>query len=297
MPISADMKNAPLEGADAHFRVEGLQVGYGKTEIVHGVSMTVNRGDIAVIVGPNGAGKSTFIKGCMRLVTVFGGQVHLEGKALGDQSTEDLVRAGIGYVPQLNRVFPRLTIAENLELGGYRFRRQGRKGRKQFKEILESVVESVPQLQGRMNQRAGTLSGGEQTMLAVARGMMGQPSVLLLDEPSTALSPGASNMLWDYLERLKGTKVSIVIVEQRAREALAHADRGYVLIGGTIALQGTGEELLQLDLGALFLGAHRDEVSTIGAIRPTPDQKGQLSLETQVGKVGILGKFNRRRIS
>lgn len=235
-----------------HVEVEDLYAGYGKATIVQGVSVRVRGGQICAIVGPNGAGKSTLLKACFGLVRVFAGKISYLGSTVGQLATEDIARRGVSYIPQLNKIFPRLTVEENLQLGGYIRRRE-----RDFKAQLEIMLSSIPQLRSHLKQRAGTLSGGEQTMLAVARGVMSAPEVLLLDEPTAALSPMSTGQLWEYIERLKESGMAILLVEQRTRDALTHADWGYVLNGGKLAREGSGSELLQEDLGALFLGGQR----------------------------------------
>lgn len=241
--------------------VAALRAGYGKTEIVQDVSLYLDQGEIIAIVGPNGAGKSTLLKACFGLVRIFSGHVTVQGGSIDGFATEEIARRGVTYVPQVGKIFPRLTVNENLELGGYLQRKSA-----DYQLQLESVLESASVLKPKLKQRAGTLSGGEQTTLAIARGMMSKPRVLLLDEPSTALSPIATNQLWEYIGKLKLSGVAIMLVEQRTREALAHADRGYVLIGGKLAREGKAADLLLEDLGSLFLGAHRDGVGSTGGL-------------------------------
>ncbi len=248
-------------GSVPFLSAEGLRAGYGKNEIVQGVSFEVGGGEIIAVVGPNGAGKSTLLKACFGLIRIFGGHISVHGRSIDRFETEAIAREGVTYVPQVGKIFPRLTVAENLEIGGYLQRKSP-----DYHARLESVLENAKVLRPKLKQRAGTLSGGEQTTLAIARGMMSAPRVLLLDEPSTALSPIATNLLWDYILTLKETGVAIMLVEQRTREALAHADRGYVLIGGKLAREGQAAELLAEDLGSLFLGAHRDGVGTMGGL-------------------------------
>lgn len=247
--------------SDKYLKIVDLRAGYGKTEIVKNVSLHVGRGEIIAIVGPNGAGKSTLLKACFGLVRIFGGHMEVQGNSIDGLATEDIARRRVSYVPQVGKIFPRLTVDENLELGGYLQRKSP-----DYRGKLEAVLESASVLKPKLRQRAGTLSGGEQTTLAIARGMMSSPQVLLLDEPSTALSPIATGQLWEYITKLKTTGVAIMLVEQRTREALSHADRGYVLIGGQLARTGPASELLKEDLGALFLGAHRDGVGRMGGL-------------------------------
>lgn len=246
---------------DEFLRLTDLRAGYGKTEIVQSISLELGRGEIIAVVGPNGAGKSTLLKACFGLVRIFGGHIEVLGSSVDGLATEDIARRQVSYVPQVGKIFPRLTVDENLELGGYLQRKSAH-----YREQLEAVLDSASVLKPKLRQRAGTLSGGEQTTLAIARGMMAAPQVLLLDEPSTALSPIATGQLWEYISTLKSTGVAIMLVEQRTREALSHADRGYVLIGGRLARTGPASELLQEDLGALFLGAHRDGVGRTGGL-------------------------------
>jgi len=220
------------------FSVEGLTAGYGGPPIIENVSMTARRGAITAIVGPNGAGKSTLLKAVVGLIRPSTGRVFVEGKEVTGQSTEKLARRGIAYVPQVENVFPDLTVRENLDMGGY-VRKSG------VRERIEQLFVLFPDLKVSAHRRASTLSGGQRTMLALARGLMIDPAVLILDEPSVGLSPRFQAQVWERIEQIRETNVAIVIVEQNTRETLRHAQWAYVLVLGRNRLEGTGHDLLE----------------------------------------------------
>lgn len=220
------------------FRVEGLTAGYGGPPIIEDVSITARRGAITAIVGPNGAGKSTLLKAVAGLIRLTTGRVFVEGKEVTGQSTEKLVRRGIAYVPQVENVFPDLTVRENLDMGGYA-RKSG------VRERIDQLFTLFPDLKLSAHRRASTLSGGQRTMLALARGLMIDPAVLILDEPSVGLSPRFQVQVWERIEQIRATNVAIVIVEQNTRETLRHAQWAYVLVLGRNRLEGTGHDLLE----------------------------------------------------
>lgn len=220
------------------FRVQELTAGYGGPPIIENVSMTARRGAITAIVGPNGAGKSTLLKAVVGLIRPTTGRVFVEGKEVTGQSTEKLVRRGIAYVPQVENVFPDLTVRENLDMGGYA-RKSG------VRERIEQLFALFPDLKASSHRRASTLSGGQRTMLALARGLMIDPAVLILDEPSVGLSPRFQAQVWERIELIRSTNVAIVIVEQNTRETLRHAQWAYVLVLGRNRLEGSGHDLLE----------------------------------------------------
>ncbi|MEX1178802.1 MAG: ABC transporter ATP-binding protein [Nitriliruptor sp.] len=217
----------------------GLHAGYlPGINILNGCDLTLTDNEIVGIIGPNGAGKSTLVKALFGLVDVRDGQVTLRGDDITNLKAHQLVERGVGYVPQTNNIFPSLTIRENLEMG--LFLRPDR-----FKDRFASVVELFPLLGDRASSRAGTLSGGERQMVAMARALMMEPSVLLLDEPSAGLSPANQDEVFRRVRTIRDSGVSIVMVEQNARRCLQICDRGYVLDQGTNAYTGTGRELLE----------------------------------------------------
>jgi branched-chain amino acid transport system ATP-binding protein len=217
---------------------------------VDGVSFAVPARGITAVIGPNGAGKSTLVKALFGLIPVREGKVSLRGDDVTGLPAHELVRRGIGYVPQLSNVFPRLTVQENLRMGVYLS--PGR-----FAQRLDVVTELFPRLAEHRSTRAGSLSGGERQMLAMARALMPDPSVLLLDEPSAGLAPMLQDQVFDWIERVNRAGVSIVMVEQNARRCLQICHRGYVLDQGRNAYTAPGHELLhdpkvvELYLGAL----------------------------------------------
>ena len=218
-----------------------LSAGYGELEILHGVSMSVPSGGFVCVIGPNGAGKSTLLKAIYGLADRRGGSVRLavEGgeRELTGLPPHELTRLGLNYVPQIENVFPSLSVQENLEIGAV-----PTPGR--LAERLEAIFETFPVLRSRRRQRAGTLSGGERQMLALARALMPEPRLLLLDEPSAALAPAVVDQLFERLVEINSSGIAILMVEQNARRSLALSDYGYVLELGRNRYEGPGSELL-----------------------------------------------------
>ena len=206
--------------------------------ILNGCTMEVKQGELIGIIGPNGAGKSTFLKSLFGLVPVREGSVTLAGENITNLRADQLVKRGVGFVPQTNNVFPTLTIEENLEMGAYQ-------ASKNFKKQLAKIGDLFPVLIDRKNQRAGSLSGGERQMVAMARALMMDPQVLLLDEPSAGLSPARQDETFVRTRDINRTGVTVIMVEQNARRCLQICDRGYVLDQGTSAYTATGQELLK----------------------------------------------------
>jgi ABC-type branched-subunit amino acid transport system ATPase component len=232
---------APVETATvAALDVAGLTAGYGGAPIVESVSIRAHRGAITAIVGPNGAGKSTLLKAIAGVIRSSAGTVAVEGRDATGLPSEKLVRRGIAYVPQVANVFPQLTVQENLEMGGYS-RRHG------LHERAEELYQLFPDLKLAHRRHAETLSGGQRTMLAMARGLMVDPAVLLLDEPSAGLSPKFQTAVWERIEQVRATNVAVVVVEQNTRETLRHAQWAYVLVLGKNRLDGRGRDLLHND--------------------------------------------------
>ena len=232
-PDAAPVGTAAVAALD----VTGLTAGYGGPPIVENVSIRAHRGSITAIVGPNGAGKSTLLKAIAGVISAKAGTVMIEGRDATGLPSEKLVRRGIAYVPQVANVFPQLTVQENLEMGGYS-RRSG------LRERAEELYQLFPDLKLAHRRHAETLSGGQRTMLAMARGLMVDPSVLLLDEPSAGLSPKFQGAVWERIEQVRATNVAVVVVEQNTRETLRHAQWAYVLVLGQNRLEGKGRDLL-----------------------------------------------------
>jgi len=235
---------------DAIFVAENIDAGYGDAIIIQGVSIQVAEGEIVAIVGPNGSGKSTLIKSFLGFARLFQGSVFYQGKDITGTAPDRVVSMGIGYVPQINNIFPNLTIAENLDMGAYH-----RKGRASIKSAMEEIYNMFPELKARKNFLAGNLSGGERQMLAIARAMMAQPKVLLLDEPLASLSPKPTSVIVSKLENIEGAGTAIVIVEQNVKKALSISKRGYVLIDGACAMEGDADSLFTEESSRLrYLG-------------------------------------------
>jgi len=216
--------------------VDSVTAGYGGAPVISDVSLRTRAGQITAIVGPNGAGKSTLLKALVGIIGMSSGSVQLNGKDVTGVATEKLVRRGISYVPQVENVFSGLTVRENLEMGGF-CRKAG------LSERLDELCQLFPDLTGALKRKAGTLSGGQRTMLAMARGLMLDPTVLVLDEPSAGLSPIFQGMLWEQIAKIAATGVSILVVEQNTRRTLKHADWAYVMVLGKNQLDGPAQEL------------------------------------------------------
>ena len=228
----------PAPTGEPLLRAADIVAGYlPGVDILNGCNLDLYPGELIGIIGPNGAGKSTLLKALFGLVDVRSGTVTLHGEDVTNHRADSLVRRGVGFVPQNNNVFPSLTIEENLQMGSFQ-------AHKTFSERFDEVVELFPTLGDRRKQRAGSLSGGERQMVAMARALMMRPSVLLLDEPSAGLSPVRQDEAFLRTRRINRAGVSIIIVEQNARRALQICDRGYVLDQGTNAYSGPGRELM-----------------------------------------------------
>ena len=226
----------------------GLVGGYGKLDILKGVSLGVDAGQIAVVIGPNGAGKSTALKAIFGLIPLRAGEVRLQGEAITGERPDRVAGRGLSMVPQTDNVFPSLTVEENLEMGAYR-RHDDLAG------TVARVFEIFPPLVDRRRQPAGELSGGQRQMLAMGRALMSEPVMLLLDEPTAGLSPAYVDQIFTCIHAIRRLGVGILMVEQNARAALAIADLGYVLVGGENRQQGTGASLLaDPEVARSFLG-------------------------------------------
>ena len=230
--------------------VKSLQVSYGGIRALKGVDLHVMPGEVVAMIGSNGAGKTTTLKSIARLLPIGVGEITFAGKRINDTATADLVAAGISLVPEGRAIFPNLTVRENLEVGAYLHR-----DRKAMRETLEDVVALFPRLGERMTQEGGTLSGGEQQMLAIGRAMMARPALLLLDEPSLGIAPKLVMQIFESIKKIANAGVTILVVEQNTRIALASSQRAYVLKTGEIAMEGPSAELAQNEeIRAAYLG-------------------------------------------
>ena len=240
--------------ARARLAVEALRAGYGAIEIVRGASLEADPGELVVLVGPNGAGKSTLVRAVFGLVPTTGGRVRLGETDLTGLPTTERVRLGLGFVPQTHNTFATLTVEENLEMGAFLRPSALRHG-------LERVYALLPALASRRRQLAGTMSGGEQQLVALGRALMLEPAVLLLDEPSAGLAPRAVAQILERVREIARHGTAVVMVEQNARAALAIADRGYVLVNGEVRHHGPARSILDDPmLGELYLGRGRRAV-------------------------------------
>jgi branched-chain amino acid transport system ATP-binding protein len=234
--------------------VHGLSAHYGAVAALRDVSLAVRSGELVALIGANGAGKSTLLRAIAGLLAPSAGRIALEGRDITGQPPEAILRAGIALVPERRRVFADLTVADNLELGGYALPR-GRDFRRGLDAGIAEAYRLFPVLERRRQQLAGTLSGGEQQMLAIGRALMSRPRLLLCDEPSLGLAPRIVQEIMQLLGTLRAAGTTILLVEQNARMALRAADRAYVLETGSVVLSGTGGELLEDDqLKAAYLG-------------------------------------------
>ena len=224
--------------------VRDLVVAYGAIEAVKGISLQVQAGDVVTLIGGNGAGKTTTLRTLSGLLRPVAGQVLFEGERIDRVPAHEIVRRGIAHSPEGRRIFPRMTIEENLELGAYS--RRGKTA--EIRGTIDRVYALFPMLRERRGQPAGTLSGGEQQMLAVGRALMSQPRLIMLDEPSMGLSPIMMQKIFSTLVELKGQGTTILLVEQNAQAALSLADRGYVIETGRIVLEDNGPALLGNEL-------------------------------------------------
>jgi branched-chain amino acid transport system ATP-binding protein len=228
--------------------VDAIEVRYGAIAALKGISFTVGEGEIVALLGANGAGKTTTQKTLSGMMRPALGSITYDGRRIDGIPAHDLIRLGICHVPEGRHVFPRMTVAENLEMGAFRFKSIDR-------AEFERVLELFPRLRERLRQQAGTLSGGEQQMLAIGRALMGKPRLLLLDEPSMGLAPLIVAQIFDIIREINQAGVTVLLVEQNAAQALALANRGYVLETGEIVLEGSGRDLLADDrIRAAYLG-------------------------------------------
>ncbi|HYM40046.1 MAG TPA: ABC transporter ATP-binding protein [Thermoplasmata archaeon] len=263
--------------ATALLEIRDVHAGYGETEILHGVSADVGQGEIVVIIGPNGAGKSTLIRAVIGILKPTSGSIRFAGAEITGWNPEDLVVQGLAYVPQNRNVFPRLTVRENLEVAavsrnpGWMHKVYLRIGRalranraseatvfltpEQFDERIDRIVEIFPNLRTKLRQPVSTLSGGEQQMVALGRGLILDPRLILVDEPSAGMAPKLVTMIFQKIAEINQYGTAILLVEQNAKRALAMAHRGYVLEMGRNRYEGKGEALLSdPEVGRLYLG-------------------------------------------
>ena len=223
-------------------RLDNLQVSYGSIEALRGISLDVERGETITLIGANGAGKSTTMNAIVGLVPASGGKVYYQDKDVTKTDTKEKVRKGIILSPEGRQIFPGFTVAENLMMGAYL------RGKEEAPQTMDAVLELFPRLRERLHQMGGTLSGGEQQMLAIARAMMAKPELLLLDEPSLGLAPLIIREIFHMICRIHEMGTTILLVEQNARMALKVSDRAYVLETGKIVLEDTAQNLLRSDM-------------------------------------------------
>jgi branched-chain amino acid transport system ATP-binding protein len=236
------------DSASELLEVVDLEVRYGAIRAIKGISFHVGEGEIVALLGANGAGKTTTQKTISGMLRPSAGQITFLGERIDGVPAHELIRLGICHAPEGRHVFPRMTVAENLEMGAFRFKRLDQAD-------LDRVLELFPRLRERYRQMSGTLSGGEQQMLAIGRALMGKPRLLLLDEPSMGLAPMVVAQIFDIIREINISGVTVLLVEQNAAQALGLADRGYVLETGELVLHGTGSELLADDrIRAAYLG-------------------------------------------
>ena len=229
--------------------IRGLEGGYGSVQILNGIDLYVEQGEFVTIIGPNGCGKSTFLKVLFGLATHHQGTILHNGADVSGWRTDRLVDRGVAYVPQVDNVFPSLSVRENLQMGGIRLTT------KKIMPGIERACEMFPDLKLRMNDLAASLSGGERQMLAISRALISNPTFLLLDEPTAALSPRYQQQILENIDALRGEGISVLLVEQNARLSLARSDRGYIFAGGKVVHSGNAQNILDdPNIGDYFLG-------------------------------------------
>jgi ABC-type branched-subunit amino acid transport system ATPase component len=234
----------------ALLEVQHVSSGYGEMRILHDVSIRVASGEAVTLIGPNGAGKSTLLKTIFGLLVPTQGRILLDDVDIAGTKPPSLVRRGVSYVPQVENVFPSLTVQENLEMGAF--------VRHDFAERLDEMYAFFPTLGQKRKQRVGSLSGGERQMVAMGRALMLDPRLLLLDEPSAGLSPRLVGIVFEKMAEINQAGVALLVVEQNARAALRLSHRGYIMAGGQVRLEGKGEQLLRdEEVGRLYLGGRR----------------------------------------
>ncbi len=237
-------------------KIRNLDAGYGKLRVLKNISLHVDAGEIVAMIGANGAGKTTLLHAIIGLIRPMGGEITFIDRPIAGSSTRGIIAAGCALVPEGRRVFASMPVEENLLLGGHALRQ--REGRKAVQQELECQYALFPRLKERRRQMAGTLSGGEQQMLAMARALMSRPRLLMLDEPSTGLAPLIVRAIFDIILRLREEGKTVLLIEQNARAALGIANRGYVLEVGKVILQGpAGDLLANADVQRAYLGREK----------------------------------------
>jgi branched-chain amino acid transport system ATP-binding protein len=235
-------------------KLNDVHVNYGNIKAVKGIDIEINEGEVVTLIGSNGAGKTTIMKTISGLLKPLKGKILFKGRDITNKSSPEIVRMGISLSPEGRQVFPKMTIHENLELGGYT------RSKTEMNEGLEKIYGLFPRLKERMNQDAGTLSGGEQQMLAIGRALMAKPSLLLLDEPSMGLAPIMVQTIFDIIKEINQLGTTILLVEQNARMALMAADRGYLLETGKVVMTDRAENLANSDkIIKAYLGENKEE--------------------------------------
>lgn len=248
------MDDKQLNPGDRILEIRDLTAGYGKSEVLHGVSMGIATGEIVTMVGANGAGKSTSLRSVFGLTDIRKGTVRFRGQDITGLRPHHMVTLGLALVPQERSIFPSLTVCENLEMGGFTVRGDN------LRKRVEKIYARFPRLKERFRQKAGTLSGGERQMLAIGRGLMTDPALLMLDEPSLGLAPKMVEAVFEQIQLIHESGTTIFLVEQNARRALSIADRAYVLELGTIRYHGGGQELLNdPQVQRAYLGGQHEE--------------------------------------
>jgi len=217
--------------------IRQLRAGYGSVEILRGIDLDVGPGEIVAVLGSNGVGKSTLNNNISALYKSFGGSIRFQGEDISGLSSSEVVKRGLIHVPEGRRIFPNLSVRENLELGSLV------RGRERRAQNIEKVVDIFPRLRERFSQLAGTLSGGEQQMLAIGRGLMSEPTLLIMDEPSLGLSPLLVEQMFELIERINRDGLPVLLMEQNAVQTLAIAHRAYIIENGLVAMQGRSEDL------------------------------------------------------
>ena len=220
-------------------KLNGVSAGYGGTEIIRDVSLEVNKGEVVTIVGANGAGKTTTLRTICGIVRPTGGTIEFEGKRIDGMRSDQIVALGLTMIPEGRQLFPHISVRDNLLMGAYK-----PSARATYKRRIEEVLEIFPLVRERLDQFAGSLSGGEQQMVAIARGLMSHPDLLMFDEPSLGLSPLLVSQVFGVIDQIVSIGTTVLIVEQNIVHTLRIADRGYVLENGEITMTGTGQELL-----------------------------------------------------
>jgi len=230
------------------FKANNLSGGYGEVKVIENCNFNVNRGEIVSILGPNGAGKSSAMKAMLGMLKLESGTVVLDEKDISSLNTQDRIKLGISFVPQVNNIFTELTVNENLEMGAFT-------SSDDIKDKIEEMYDLFPAIKEKKYQFAGELSGGQRQQVAIARALMNNPSILMLDEPTAGVSPVVMQEIFEHIIQIKEKNIAILMVEQNANQALKISDRGYILVTGQNAYHGTGQELLNdPEIRKTFLG-------------------------------------------